>query len=278
MRTRWFDRDLDSVTTVWRLERRDGVALGFTAHDRDLWIGHFRYMAAPGMLPSAIELDDQLDDNAMDVGGSLSHDLISEADLTAGRWDGAKVCVGLADWTSNDLALIDWVDWIFYGELGQVEHSNGEFTVELMSLKAQLDRPFVPHSSPSCRAEFCGPGCTLSRPIFEQDIVLSAFEDGGLRFEGIDAAMSSRFVAGSIAWTSGENAGLTSQIWRSEDDRLFPDFALSNSPQTGDRARILEGCDKSLETCANRFSNAINFQGEPHLPGNDLLTRYSGGG
>ena len=42
----------------------------------------------------------------------------------------------------------------------------------------------------------------------------------------------------------------------------------------GTRVLLNEGCDHTLETCATRFANAINFQGEPFLPGNDLLTRY----
>ncbi|MNL88249.1 hypothetical protein D3C87_2178470 [compost metagenome] len=43
------------------------------------------------------------------------------------------------------------------------------------------------------------------------------------------------------------------------------------------RVRLIEGCDKQLATCRDRFSNAANFRGEAHLPGNDLLTRYPGG-
>jgi len=46
--------------------------------------------------------------------------------------------------------------------------------------------------------------------------------------------------------------------------------------EEGGRVELREGCDKRFETCRDRFSNAINFRGEPHLPGNDLLTRYPG--
>ena len=35
---------------------------------------------------------------------------------------------------------------------------------------------------------------------------------------------------------------------------------------------------KLFATCRDRFANAQNFRGEPHLPGNDLLTRYPGAG
>ena len=47
--------------------------------------------------------------------------------------------------------------------------------------------------------------------------------------------------------------------------------------EAGARLWLTEGCDKRFETCWSRFANAINFRGEPHLPGNDLLTRYPGG-
>jgi len=40
---------------------------------------------------------------------------------------------------------------------------------------------------------------------------------------------------------------------------------------------LTEGCDGALATCSGRFGNAVNFRGEPYLPGNDLLTRYPGG-
>ncbi|MFL6789431.1 MAG: phage BR0599 family protein, partial [Sphingomicrobium sp.] len=52
--------------------------------------------------------------------------------------------------------------------------------------------------------------------------------------------------------------------------------APSSAVAIGTPLEIIEGCDKRLETCSARFANAANFRGEPHLPGNDLLTRYPG--
>jgi hypothetical protein len=39
----------------------------------------------------------------------------------------------------------------------------------------------------------------------------------------------------------------------------------------GDTALLMEGCDKSFESCVNRFKNAINFRGEPHKPSQDKI-------
>ena len=51
----WFAHELTTLAFCWRLDRRDGISLGFTSHDRDLVMGGFLFRAAPGMVPSALE-------------------------------------------------------------------------------------------------------------------------------------------------------------------------------------------------------------------------------
>ena len=41
--------------------------------------------------------------------------------------------------------------------------------------------------------------------------------------------------------------------------------------QVGDTYVMKAGCDKSLGTCISKFANAVNFRGEPYLPGVDRL-------
>nr|WP_232014937.1 phage BR0599 family protein [Sphingopyxis sp. EG6] len=53
--------------------------------------------------------------------------------------------------------------------------------------------------------------------------------------------------------------------------------ALAESSNVAASARAAGVTSKQLATCRERFANAINFRGEAHLPGNDLLTRYPGG-
>jgi hypothetical protein len=55
---------------------------------------------------------------------------------------------------------------------------------------------------------------------------------------------------------------------------LALDAPLDIPLSSGLRVVLREGCDHTLATCANRFVNAVNFQGEPFLPGNDALIRY----
>jgi len=52
------------------------------------------------------------------------------------------------------------------------------------------------------------------------------------------------------------------------------DRPLVTGTAIGTRAELRAGCDHTIATCSSRFGNAINFRGEPFLPGNDLLARY----
>lgn len=44
----------------------------------------------------------------------------------------------------------------------------------------------------------------------------------------------------------------------------------------GDDFQVFAGCDKRLVTCKNKFSNHINFQGFPYIPGQDAITKFGG--
>ncbi|MEI5617469.1 DUF2163 domain-containing protein, partial [Streptomyces brasiliscabiei] len=83
-----------------RVERRDGVTLGFTSHDRDLVFDGLVHRTAPGMVPSAIRRTADFEADSAEIAGALAHDSINEADLAAGRFDGAAVRMGLIDWQS----------------------------------------------------------------------------------------------------------------------------------------------------------------------------------
>ncbi|PKP61094.1 MAG: hypothetical protein CVT87_07460, partial [Alphaproteobacteria bacterium HGW-Alphaproteobacteria-9] len=87
----FFDRELDTVATFWRIYRRDGAALAFTSHDRDLTFGGITHRAAPGMIPAAIRLTVELSNDSAEAQGALHHDSIREEELAAGLFDEAAI-------------------------------------------------------------------------------------------------------------------------------------------------------------------------------------------
>lgn len=168
----WFLQALETVATFWRVARRDGVTLGFTTHDHDLWFDGVLHRAVPGMLPSAIRRTADLEPDSAEVEGALSHQSISASDIAAGRFDGARVAIGVVDWQSLERHVL------YRGAIGQLEEEDGKFNAELVSRKAELQFDPVPRTSPTCRAHFCGPGCGLSAQRFEQETTLVSCDPG----------------------------------------------------------------------------------------------------
>ncbi|RED16037.1 DUF2163 domain-containing protein [Parasphingopyxis lamellibrachiae] len=268
----FLDAPITTIAFCWRLARRDGVALGFTTHDRDLVIGGLTYQATPGMLPSAVRLGDGLDASSMDVSGALTSDAITERDLLAGRWDGAAVSLFTVDWEAPDGETVP----LARGELGAVSIEGDGFTAELKGPAAVFERPVSELTSPECRAQFGDTRCRVDLAPHIRITLITARVDEVTVDVASAAATPNAYGYGRLRWMSGDNSGLTSAILRSAGNRLTlretPPFAIV----PGAMVEITAGCDRIFATCRDRFSNAGNFRGEPHLPGNDLLTRYPG--
>ncbi len=130
-----------------------------------------------------------------------------------------------------------------------------------------------PQQSHACRALFCGPGCgvpaaafTTTRPLANID-----FDANTVSFEGLPP---DDFIDGQVRFLDGPQTGVIFGVVNADHTGLTLDRQLVAGTAIGTRAELREGCDHTLPTCAQRFRNAVNFRGEPFLPGNDLLTRY----
>ncbi|WP_225010643.1 MULTISPECIES: DUF2163 domain-containing protein [Novosphingobium] len=268
-RTRiWFSQPLETAAVWWRIERADGFALGFTTHDRDLWFDGLLHRTAPGMTPSSIRKTGTLEPDSAEIAGALSHDLIREQDLTAGRFDGASIAMGLVDWQTLERQDI------YRGTIGAVGIEGAGFSAELKSLKSVFEREIVPRTSPTCRAEFCEVGCTLSATRFTAVHALAAISDTGYAIRIDGAVALDDLVFGKLRALGGPDAGLWRRVEGRDGDWLLLDRPLDPTTSVGTRMTVRQGCDHILQTCAARFANAVNFRGEPFLPGNDLLARY----
>lgn len=263
--------ELLTLAFCWRLERRDGIALGLTSHDRDMMIAGFPYRAAPGLVPSAFSRGIGLEVENMDLQGALSSDAISEDDLRAGRWDGAVLWLHLTQWEEPG-AL--WLE-LMRGTLGTVEQKGEAFSVELRGPNMMLQRSFMPETSPGCRASLGDKACRVDLAHRRHIIRVAAVDEEIVAVDG-GGLGASDYAFGRLRWMEGANCGLTQLILANDGTSITLADIAAYPVEPGTRAIITQGCDKRLETCRGRFSNAVNFRGEPYLPGSDLLTRYPG--
>lgn len=266
------DAELTMLAMCWRVVRLDGVALGFTTHDRPLTVAGLCYESAPGMAPSAIVSSDGLEVDTMDVAGALTADAISGADLLAGRFDGAAIEVFMVDWRSPDAGR----QLLTRASLGKIEAGRGNdsgFVATARGLTAALSVTSIESYSPQCRAELGDRRCRVAMRGRSVRVVTGVSEAAGVAVAapGLDLA---DFADGRLRVLAGPLAGIERRIIAVAGEMLCPDEPIGLA--AGTAVQLWQGCDKEFATCAGRFANSANFRGEPHVPGADYLTRIGG--
>jgi uncharacterized phage protein (TIGR02218 family) len=265
----FIDGELTTIAMCWRLERADGAGLALTSHDQPVVSDGVLHSPAPGIVPAAITRKLGIEPQSSEVAGALSSEALDAQDLSLGRWDGAQVTLIAVDWQERSAESIQ----LLGGEIGSVSIDGDGFSADLQGAGARLLGPVCPATSAECRAELGDKQCRIDlagRTIIAHVVSSS---DGELT---LDQAVDDRFVLGRLRYMSGANCGLSTVILTAAGSIVVVRDLPRAAIESGCRVELREGCDKRFATCVQRFGNAVNFRGEPHLPGNDLLTRYPG--
>lgn len=267
------------VTTLcrtWAVTRGDGTVLGFTDHDRDLAYDGITFRAGSGMTARALMQTTGFSVDNSEAAGALSSDAITEEDVLAGRYDGARVRAWLVNWADVAQRILQ-----FRGSFGEITRAGGAFKAELRGLTEAMNMPQGRTYQRDCSAVLGDGMCRfdLSRPGFSVDLAVGALAERRLfRFSGITGYADGWFERGRFQVLTGTAAGAIGlvkfdrtdggerviELW----DRIGPRVA------TGDRVRLQAGCDRQPGTCRSKFGNFLNFRGFPHIPGEDWLLSY----
>lgn len=260
-----------TLCLCWRLERRDGAVFGATDHDRTLSFDGVSYQPSYGLAGAALESGASLAPGRAAVEGVLDADFITEPDLAAGVWNGARVDAWRVDWSAPADRVRLWS-----GYLSETTQAGETFAAELVSLKADLERPIGRVYARTCDAEVGDVRCgvALATSALRGAGVVAGADGRRILAEGLDAFASGWFTAGVLTWTSGANAGRAERVTRHGlGDGAVIELAREprSGPVTGDAFTVTAGCDKSFATCAAKFANTERFRGFPHMPGNDAV-------
>jgi uncharacterized phage protein (TIGR02218 family) len=265
-----------TLANGWKVTRRDGVILGFTDHDHDLTFAGLTFAAASGFSAGGDESETGLAASSSETLGALSSDAITAEDIAAGRYDGATVDLYLVNWQApaQHLQLRRY-------EIGEVTRSESDFKAELRGVSHRLGQMQGRVYGHRCDAGFCDARCGLSASDFRHVGVVAAADRMSVTIEGVDDVAPARLAGGVMTLTSGALAGISVDIDGATRTggrtRLALWQPLRTLPQAGDAVTVLEGCDKRIETCRDRFGNALNFRGFPHMPGADFAYSYADG-
>ncbi len=268
---------LTTVARAWGISRADGEAFGFTDHDRDLTFEGLTFRAQSGLSAGALEQSSGLSIDNTEALGVLSDLSIREEDIDAGRYDGAQVVAWLVNWADvRERSLL------FRGSIGEIRRAGGAFRAELRGLSEALNQPMGRVYQKPCTAVLGDAQCrfdTAQGGYFARLDVAELEDNRIFRWAGLGDFEPGWFTSGFTTIETGAAQGLSGTVKRDyvdgEGRRVLELWEpIRAAVQPGDRVHLMAGCDKRFETCRLKFSNALNFQGFPDIPGEDWLTSY----
>lgn len=122
------DTGATTMCYCWKVQRSDGVIMGFTEHDEDLVFAGVRFEAASGFTATQIEQSLGLAVDNQNMAGALSSNYITEKDIARGRFDGAIVELFWVNWSDPEQRLR-----VAAGTIGEVKRKLTTFEAEFRS-------------------------------------------------------------------------------------------------------------------------------------------------
>jgi len=270
------ERGATTVCHAWEIRRKDGIWFGFTDHDRDLAFAGRVYKAETGLTARALQQTTGLSVDNTEAMGALSDLAVTEADILAGRFDGAGLVGWQVNWANPEERALT-----FRGTIGEIARAGGAFQAELRGLTETLNQPQGRAFQRSCAAVLGDANCgiDLSLPGFSHELALeSVTENRVFRFATLSGFEARWFEKGRLIVVSGAAQGVVGIIKndRMQDGQRMIELWQQIGPAlaAGDILRLEAGCDKRGETCSFKFANFLNFRGFPDIPGDDWLTSY----
>lgn len=264
-------QEVTTLATCWSIKRKDGVTLYFTSLDRDVVVDGNNYEAADSMSVSAVSSQAGLTVDNLEFEGMLSAAAITEEDILSGRYDHAQISIFMVNYVDPAMGKLH----LKTGWLGEVTLQGGQFIAEMRGLTSRLQQTIGQVYASGCRATLGDGRCKVGLAGYTFSGSVTATEAAYAFTDSTKAQSNGYFAGGVVTFTSGANSGLSMEVRDFSAGRFSLFLPMPNPVMLGDGFTVSAGCDKQIDTCIARFNNAVNFRGEPHVPGTDKILETS---
>lgn len=248
----------------------NGTILKYAAYDADVTYSSNTWLAnAPVLTRNSVRTVIGLEVGTLQITISPS-----DTDVIGSQTWLQAVCSGVLDGAlvSLDRAFMDLTGAVagtvnqFTGYVAQisVDRMNIDMTVNspLDALSIQMPRNLY---QASCQHALFDAGCGANKVTFTSSGTVTGTPSILSFSSGISGA-TGRYNLGVLQFTSGALTGTkrTVKSWAGGVFTLLNPLPLA--PSAGDAFTVSAGCDHTVTTCTNVFSNLANFKGFPFIP------------
>lgn len=191
------------TTLAWlvRIQRIDGVVIGFTNFIRNITFQGLAYTAKDGMTPSDIEAISNFDNDNFAFDGFFSETGFERTDILTERYDNADVKIYLVNYTDPDNQYC----LVRSGRMGTIKPRDNDFNAEILGLSQFLQNDFGEVCSQECRADLGDDRCKVNLDFYAESGVVT----------GVSTAYPRKVFAAEILsrqWVNSDEELLTNII------------------------------------------------------------------
>jgi len=245
-----------------RIVPKAGATIYLTDHLRDINIGANTYQTDSGYQFSGLASEDNMSPGVLDLSGIADIAGIGYDQIVSGMFDGARVYAFATTWTAP---TVDEEE-LGVAILGKTKLEDDRYTIEMMLLVDALNQSAGRTVTANCQKVFGGQefaGCKkVLGPLTVTGTLTHVTSQRVVR-DSARAEVADYFGEGTIALTSGQNAGLKPMRIKSSlaDGTIETHESFHYPIAVGDAYTLTPGCRKRLEDCRDKWANAVNFGG-----------------
>lgn len=268
-----------SIVYFLLITRTDGQVFGFTSHDEDITIAAQTYLSSPGVEVTNIVNTAGFAVDNLELTTLDDDTIFSRSDVLSGRWRNAKFLISKGNWVTPTNGL----ESVLAGTIGEGTLKNTTIVLELRGLQQYLQQPVGDTSSKTCRARFAdfptknnNNRCGLNPAAYTFTAGVTSVTNNQTFTASSLTQAADYFGEGVLTWIDGPSAGLSQKVrTHTTGGVLTLSLPMLLTVAIGQNFNIIAGCRKRLiEDCKTKFgNNVLNFQGEPHRPTVDELTK-----
>ena len=251
------------------LVRTDGFTLAFTSHVEPLTIDDVVYESTPGLTISNLDFTSTLSVDNLELTILNDMSIITMAEVLGGIWRNASFSIQRCNYKS----VADGVETLANGTIGDLKIERGSVVVELRGLQQYLQQSVGNVTTKTCRARLGDSMCTVALGPYTVAGSVTSVTSQQVFTDSTKAQAADYFAEGVITFTSGPLTGFEQKVKAFEGGVFTLSLPMYQAIDLGTTFTVVAGCRKRLaEDCFTKFNNVLNFQGEPHLPGIDVIT------
>lgn len=267
-----------TTAICWEVERRDGVVIRGTEHDRDLTApagpdangaDGVPFRAAAQISATQLHQSSDLSVDNMEVAGAIPSENTTVVDV-----DVQAIEAGLLRQAAVRIWIVNWRDLTMgaglakRGFLGDIERtSDGAYTAEFRGLIQRLQQTIGRTYGVDCEVrEFGDAECKVDVPALTASGTVTAVHSRRRFDSNLSSIEAAGFYSlGVVTFTSGANAGFEREVKRDDEGDVVGNLSvwdpLPAAIEVGDTFTLAPGCDRRASTCRDKYSNLLNFRG-----------------